>query len=352
MTANDEWDEDRVRGGGIAGDWRSTQPRFDDPMSWSVPIGHAAGVTVRVHALFLIVIVIELVKSVIADPNTGAATPFDLPHTLGALGMLVLLVLTHEVGHVAACRRCGGDADEILLWPLGGLASCDPPRRWTAELWTALGGPLVNVGIWMVCAIVLGLTVGWKGSVLFPNPLSPAAFAQMPGRTLEALFILHWLNWVLLLLNMLPIFPLDGGQVLRALLTRTFDHIEATRAASRIGVIGAILLTIVAIVAQSWMLAAIAVFCAITCFVSLRRIDFADAMERGLEPTRAITETRDAERRAQREADQEAKRRAALMQEEARLDAILEKIGREGRQSLNLSERLFLKRATKRRRRQ
>jgi len=348
--AHDDRDDGRARGGGIAGDWRTTQPRFDDPMSWSVPIGHAAGVTVRVHALFLVVIVIELIKSVIADPNAGAATPFDLWHTLVVLGTLLLIVLTHEFGHVIACRRCGGEADEILLWPLGGLAMCDPPRNWRAELWTSLGGPLVNVAIWIVCAIVLGLTVGWKASVLFPNPLSPAAFAGMPGRVLETVFIVHWINWVLLLLNMLPIFPLDGGQVLRALLARQLDFSEATRTASRVGVIGAIVLAIVAVVMASWLLAAIAVFCAITCFVSLRRIDFADAMESGFEQTRAVNEQRALERRAQQRAERESKHREAVASEDARLDAILVKIGRDGRSALTWAERRFLKRATKRRR--
>lgn len=350
VTATHDWSDGRARGGGLAGDWRSTHPRFDDPMSWSIPIGHAAGVTVRLHALLLIVIVIELLKSVLANPSSGAVTAFDLPHTLVALGTLILIVMAHEVGHVVACRRCGGTADEILLWPLGGLAACDPPRRWTAELFTALGGPLVNVAIWCACAIVLGFAVDWKPSVLFPNPLSPSAFAGMPGRAMEVLFILHWINWVLLLLNLLPIFPLDGGQILRALLARELDLTEATRIASRVGVVGAILLAIVGIVVQSWTLAAIAVFCAVTCIVSLRRIAYADAMEHGMASHEAFNDDRAAARLAEKQEAREQARHAALQAEDARLDAILDKIARSGQRSLSWSERRFLKQTTKRRR--
>jgi len=343
-------DDGRMRGGGIAGDWRSAHPRFDDPMSWSVAIGHASGVTVRVHALLLAFIVVILIQSVLSDPNTGAATPFDLAHTIMALGTLFLIVLAHEVGHVVACRQAGGDADEIMLWPLGGLAMCDPPRRWTAELWTTLGGPLVNVGIWVVCAALLGLLAGWKASVLFPNPFSPSAFSTMPGRAVEALFIVHWINWILLLFNLLPIFPLDGGQILRALLARQLDYVDATRTASRVGFVGAILLLIMAVVTKSWILGGVAVMCGATCFVSLRRIDYADAMEEGREDPGTIAERRAEERRAQRRSDLESKRRAAIVREEAQLDRILEKIAREGRRSLTWSERRYLKRATKRRR--
>lgn len=317
-------------------------------MSWSIPIAHVVGVTVRVHAIFLVVIVAWLLKSLLTGAGGGASTPFDLPHTLVALISLFLIVLAHEFGHVAACRRVGGEADEILLWPLGGLAACDPPREWKAELITTLGGPIVNLAIWMAGAVLLGLGAGWKLSILMPNPFNPVAFASMPGRLFEAIFIVHWVNWVLLLLNLLPIFPLDGGRAMLAIMARRLELHEATRIASRIGVVGAVMMLVMALVVESWSLAAIALFCGITCFVSLRRLDFADAMERGLEEPGSARERRAAERRAEQEAEREARRRAAVERDQARLDEILAKIGREGRGSLTWSERRFLKRTTRR----
>lgn len=332
------------------GDWRSAHPRFDDPLSWSLPIGHAGGVTVRVHALFLVVIVIALLKSVLADPGEGAATPFDLPRMLVALGALFLLVLAHETGHVVACRTSGGDADEILIWPLGGLAWCSPPPRWTAELWTALGGPLVNLAIWCITATLLGLMAGWRTSLLLPNPFSPAAFVTLSGRDLEALFIVHWVNWILLLINLLPMIPLDGGQALRAMLSRRMEAVEAARTAARVGFIMAIVVMVAAIVIGSWVLGAVAFVGGLTCFISMRRIEFTDAMDEGLEDPRSLAERQRAERMARRRAALEARRRDALEQEDRKLDEILAKIGREGRAALTWSERRFLKRATKRRR--
>lgn len=352
MKPPDQWDDDRDRGGGgVAGDWRSTEPRFDDPMSWSIPIGQFAGVTVRVHALFLVLVIVALVKSVTSDPASGASTMFDLQHTLVALGALFLIVLPHEFGHVFACRQTGGEADEILLWPLGGLAYCSPPHRWTAELWTVLGGPLVNVGLWVVCAATLGLTVGWKPSVLFPDPFGPIALASIDGRFLEALFIFHWVNWVMLLFNVcLPCFPLDGGRIVCAILMRKLGYSDAVRIASRIGVIGAIVMGVVAIVYENWLLGGIAVFCAASCIISLRRVDAADALQAGVEDPGSAAERRASERRAQRRAEHEAKRREAIERESNRLDAILDKIRREGKGSLTWAEHRFLKRATHRRR--
>ncbi|MBM4112018.1 MAG: hypothetical protein FJ253_01390 [Phycisphaerae bacterium] len=348
MTPHERWDDDRAQGGGIAGDWRSAQPRFDDPMSWSLPISHVAGVTVRVHALFLVAIVAWLLKSMLVDPSTGAATPFDLPHTVVVLIALFLIVLLHEFGHVAACRRVGGDADEILLWPLGGLASVDPPRRWTAELATTLGGPAVNAAIWVIGALVLGFGAGWKMSTLAPNPLNPTAFASMPNSALETVFLVHWINWVLLLFNLLPFFPLDGGRVLLALLSRRLGFADATRIASRIGVVGAALMAVAAIVVESWTLGAVAVFCVLTCWASLKRIDYADAVEQGTEDPESARSRLVAERRAERRAERERRAREAKARDRARLDEILAKIGREGRESLRWSERRFLKRTTRR----
>lgn len=348
MTPPDEWDDERVQGGGIAGDWRSTQPRFDDPMSWSIPVAAVSGVTVRVHALFLVAIVAWLLKSLLADPGAGASTPFDLPHTLVVVISLFLIVLMHEFGHVVACRRVGGDADEVLLWPLGGLAFVDPPRHWRAELVTTLGGPLVNAALLAAGVLVLGFGVGWKLAIVLPSPLNPVAFVSMPNWAFEAVFLVHWVNLVLLLFNLLPLFPLDGGRIVQAVLSRSMGFVASTRIMSRIGVVGSALLAVAAIVVESWVLGAVAVFCLLTCWSSLRRIDYADAVERGDEDPESARHRLAGERRAERRAESERRSREARARDQARLDEILAKIGRDGRRSLTWSERRFLKRTTRR----
>ena len=148
------WDDpdERARPSGFGGDWRGSRPVFDDPMSWSLPIMRVARISVRVHLFFLVFVVVLLTHaaSVTSDGAVGVR-----PTLLGLAG-LFLVVLLHEFGHCIACRMVGGTANEILLWPLGGLASCDPPERPRAHFWTAVGGPLVNVALIALLTPLLG----------------------------------------------------------------------------------------------------------------------------------------------------------------------------------------------------
>jgi Zn-dependent protease len=114
---------------------------------------------------------------------------------------LFLFVLLHEFGHVFACRQTGGQSDQIILWPLGGIAYVNPPQRPSAQLWSIAAGPLVNV----VLAALL--------TVSFLIPLD-AKFLDARA-FLERLW---FINFLLLLFNLLPVYPLDGGQIVRSLL--------------------------------------------------------------------------------------------------------------------------------------
>ena len=118
---------------------------------------------------------------------------------------LFLIVLVHEFGHALACRQVGGQANQIVLWPLGGVAYVAPPPRPGATLWSIAAGPLVNVALAPVLSLLwwLGYSLGW-GEVM------PNAYAFV-----KAICII---NWALLIFNMLPIYPLDGGQILQSLL--------------------------------------------------------------------------------------------------------------------------------------
>jgi Zn-dependent protease len=139
------------------------------------------------------------------------------------------IVLLHEFGHALACRQSGGEANQIVLWPLGGIAFVNPPRRPGAVLWSIAAGPLVNVILLPILS--LALLTGGAGSLNF------------------ALFLQHvwWINLGLLIFNMLPIYPLDGGQILRALLWFPLGEIQSLRIASVIGLFGAACLALFAI---------------------------------------------------------------------------------------------------------
>ncbi len=117
---------------------------------------------------------------------------------------LFALVLLHEFGHALACRSVGGTVSHVLLWPLGGVAHVRPPQRAGALLWSIVAGPLVN--------LVLGI-------LSFAALLGVSAVAAGVWPNLElVLMSLTGLNIVLFVFNMLPIHPLDGGQIVRALL--------------------------------------------------------------------------------------------------------------------------------------
>jgi Zn-dependent protease len=266
----DQWaDEDPMRRlGGPGGDWRGLRPSFDNPMTWAVPLVRVLGIDVRVHVIFLIFIVVELLRAAVPPaPGKGPGLAFGLAALV--LGLLFAIVLVHEFGHCLACRRTGGAADEILMWPLGGLAYCLPPNRWRAHLITAAGGPAVNVAIAALLTPALGVATGRWWGVALPNPFSYGGlYVDEISRSwlLTGLYLAGQLNLILLLFNLLPMFPLDGGRIAQALLWPKLGYVRSMRIAVRVGYVGAIGLGILGIVSEHWMLVGIAIFGGITCY--------------------------------------------------------------------------------------
>ncbi len=139
---------------------------------------------------------------------------------------LFAIVVMHEFGHSLACRQVGGQADQIVLWPLGGVAYVSPPQRPGPVLWSIAAGPLVNVilvpvflGIWFL-ADSMGL-----------RSASPDAY--------RFVVVIFSVNLGLLIFNMLPIYPLDGGQILQSLLWFVLGRSKSLLVATIIGLVGA-----------------------------------------------------------------------------------------------------------------
>jgi Zn-dependent protease len=135
---------------------------------------------------------------------------------------LFLIVTLHEFGHALACRQVGGSANKIVLWPLGGVAYVDPPPRPAATLWSIAAGPLVNV---VLLGVSYGLIVwawhsGWRLT------------APHACRLLRAIL---FMNLGLLIFNLLPIYPLDGGQILRSLLWFVTGRARSLKAVTIMG---------------------------------------------------------------------------------------------------------------------
>jgi len=171
---------------------------------------------------------------------------------------LFLIVLLHEFGHAMACRQVGGTADTIMLWPLGGVAYVSPPQRAGATLWSIAAGPLVNVVLLPVLyvAIVMSRSLGWAHSMHDVYALVRALF---------------WIDVSLLVFNLLPIYPLDGGQILRSLLWFVLGRGRSLMVATVLGLLGAAGLVALAVWSRSLWLGAICVFMVMNCWGGLQR---------------------------------------------------------------------------------
>ena len=166
-------------------------------------------------------------------------------------------MMTHEFGHALACRQVGGRADRIVLWPLGGVAYVDPPPRPGATLWSIAAGPLVNVVLIPILWIAVTLS----------RSAGMAATAPDLFQLVQAVF---WINVGLLVFNILPIYPLDGGQILRSLLWFVMGRARSLMVATIIGFIGVIGFIGLAFWRQSPWLGAVALFMLLNCWGGLQ----------------------------------------------------------------------------------
>ena len=178
----------------------------ESPLYWAIPIGTWAGTRVRVSVFFPLVLLLFCVR--LESVALGGAVT----------GVLFLSVLLHEYGHVIAARRTGGSGDEILIWPLGGLAYVQTQPNFQSRFVTAAAGPLVNLGlcvltVWHVVRLPSLHTADVWNPFVMPN-------VDLAGQTFSAFLVITFtVNWALLLLNLIPVYPLDGGRMLQAGLT-------------------------------------------------------------------------------------------------------------------------------------
>jgi Zn-dependent protease len=166
--------------------------------------------------------------------------------------------MLHEFGHALACRQVGGTANRIVLWPLGGVAYVNPPQRPGATLWSIAAGPLVNVAFLAILSLlgVLNRTTGWADAIPNAHPF------------LRTLWII---NLGVLVFNLLPIYPLDGGQILRSLLWFVVGRARSLMAATVIGFMGVAGLIGLAVWMRSAWFGVISAFILMNCWSGLQQ---------------------------------------------------------------------------------
>jgi Zn-dependent protease len=202
------------------------------------------GITVFLHWSWFIVAIYEIDR-----PAHYSSVMWSVFEYLALFG----IVLLHEFGHALACRSVGGTADQIVLWPLGGVAYVNPPVRPGATLWSIVAGPLVNVAL---IPVLGGLAVY---SSLSTGDTAASDFSLLVRE-------LNIINLVLLVFNVLPIYPLDGGKILRSLLWFFIGRARSLMVTVIVGFIGVVGLGVLAVLAQSPWLAVLVVFAAMQCF--------------------------------------------------------------------------------------
>ncbi len=339
------WRDRPYSGPSGGGGWFSGGPSFrDNPFAWAPTIARVFGITVQVHIFFLIYIAIELLRAAL----TGGLVFW---WCLGDLAMLFGLVFLHELGHCFGARSTGGTADNVLMWPLGGLAYVSPPHRPTAHLITAIAGPMVNVLLGAIAAAVLVVKTG-SIDVL---PLTPFVLSPPPSPALLSLWGTAWfwvvlffhVNYTMAVFNLcMPVYPLDGGQVLQSILWHRMSYGRSMRIATTVGMVGAVVFGCIGLFTQNFLLLGIAIFGYITCQQQRQSVASEDSFDYGRfeEPPPVSTPKR---KRAWL-TGRWLRKQKALADEQAEVDRILAKVHDNGLASLTRKEKKTLAQATRR----
>ncbi|QDT34722.1 Peptidase family M50 [Thalassoglobus polymorphus] len=320
------------------------------PLILGFSLGRYFGVTVRMSVWFLVLILILCLR---------------LPIVIGlwASAILFISILIHEFAHVFGARATGGEGDEILMWPLGGLAFVSPGPNFRSEFWTTAAGPISNALICLICLpAVLSAGVFWDS--LHPIVLPHLDFSLSNFTTaINSVFVLMFsLNFKLLVLNLLPIHPLDGGQIAFSISKLYWD-----RGTARIGTLYASMaICLILAISGTFMESTEIVFIGFLLMTfglqahmnavfaqQFGELGFEYGMssedEYGLfeeerEPQLSMVE-RWRQRREEKRRIKEAQTRAETSQ---KVDALLEKINTAGMDSLSEAEKKFLQQASTR----
>lgn len=215
----------------------------------SIHLFRFAGIDLFLHWSWFLVAVFEI--------QSRARSYSSIGWNIAEYVALFAIVMLHEFGHALACRQVGGRANQIVLWPLGGVAYVDPPPRPGATLWSIAAGPLVNVAL-----------VPILGALYFG--VAPALGWDANGDLNHLLYAVFRINLGLLVFNILPIYPLDGGQILRSLLWFVLGRARSLLVATILGFVGVAGFFLLALWIREIWFGALAAFMLLNCWGGLQ----------------------------------------------------------------------------------
>jgi len=236
--------------------------------NWSIPVGRIFGVELRLHLTFLFLLLF------VWFTESASQTAPNAARGLALVAIIFASVVLHELGHALVSRRAGIPAKAIILLPIGGVTLLDEtrqpaqsPQAWKRDIRIALAGPLVNLLIALVAGIIVLGAVPEAHLLQRPYVIS----SNLPRS-------LVWINLLLAAFNLLPAYPLDGGRVLRAIVSRRLDSVAATRRAVSIGQVFAMALMLTGFVWNVWF-TMIGVFLFMAAQLEERSVVFQSVLE-------------------------------------------------------------------------
>jgi len=350
---------------------------MSDPLTWApISLGRWLGTTVRVHFLLIAFLGFELLWAILRNSMEGTLVP-----TLCWLGLLIPALLIHEFGHAWMAWWLGSDQDVVRIWPLGNLVGPTYSPRSTEHLIVALAGPATSGAVFLITALMLHFGAEahlvWNPLGNEGDPGAPILTSGENAAQLSLIWLVGWfgyLNYVLMLVNLIPALPFDGGRMFRAYLAGNSidlgrDHLYApttARACAAVLFLAGLVRLFFFTEGNGLTLIALAFFIWMYVRAESRLLEEGGFLEDGIfgydfsqgytslessaakvrpRPTRESPLTRWRRRR------NEARRQRVLEKEEAeerRMDEILDKIHREGRNALTNEEQRFLVRVSHR----
>ncbi len=327
-----------------------TMDRRQNPLFLSFPLGVWLQTSVRMSVWFPIVLIVLWAR---------------LGLQLGTICALLLLasVLVHEFFHVFGARWTGGDAEEILIWPAGGLAYCQPGPSFRSEILTVAAGPLANV---LLAALMLPavLSSGMLSECFHPVVLPPVSLDGNLPQTLAVL--MFSLNVKLVYLNLLPVYPMDGGRLTQIVLSQWWDGGVVRTVSFWTAMVAAVLLGIIGYMidpAVGITLVTLSSFILILNLLESIQRQMSDSFDDsflGYDFSQGYTSLEQGtgersrrpglveqwrEKRRLKKLEREQRER---VETESRLDALLEKVHQQGMDALTPDEQRFLKQASAR----
>lgn len=309
----------------------------ENPLAWGFKLGSLGSTPIKIHLLFVVYLLVELIFTL---PGNREGLDFVLPR----LGAILFFVLLREIVHAIVAKRLGGNPIEIMLWPMGGLVSPEVPEHWFTRLQIAISPLLLNLMLVPVLAIPLYLiTRDWHSLLINPLTLGGTdSDIVFPDKTtaiwLVALGAIYAANLTLLVINLIPMYPLDGSRILESILSKNHPDHRAQWMSVHTGLIAATAIGILALVMQDGTpLFALCVVCGLISSMHRRRLQFlatADMIPGLSGASFPASENHPVANPVDEKVDQDE------------IDRILAKISDQGIGALSRKERRTLKRAT------